>query len=375
MAKSPRSHSLAVLSYMSNNNITGVRGNHDQAVIEWRGWVNWINSLPGGQQWLQSEHQSWHKARSKGIKLKVWQEQQRNTGDKKWWRKIPKGWKLFGDHYMIAEGMKKEDYEYLLRLPLKLHVPDAHLFLAHAGLLASDPRFSPSSKRQPLAKLPVIPPTFRRVVADLEGHEERKRFDNNTEVMRHLQEAAILRDVPQNNDPWVTLNMRSVFKGRITRTKKGKRWSKLWNRDMSHCDGFDQVRHDKNALPCYPSTVIYGHAAAWGLDVKRWSFGLDSGCVYKRELTAMILNGRDPLSSEWDMAALGDFDEYDYEDDVEDQFFDDEWDLEEEDDDADEIMDDDSEDDGSNDAKKKQQTRIVPFGDNMRARVVSISCR
>lgn len=32
-------------------------------------------------------------------------------------------------------------------------------------------------------------------------------------------------------------------------------------------------------LPCYPSTVVYGHAAARGLDIKRWSKGLDSGCV------------------------------------------------------------------------------------------------
>lgn len=32
-------------------------------------------------------------------------------------------------------------------------------------------------------------------------------------------------------------------------------------------------------LPCKPSTVVYGHAAGRGLDLKRWSFGLDSGCV------------------------------------------------------------------------------------------------
>ena len=35
----------------------------------------------------------------------------------------------------------------------------------------------------------------------------------------------------------------------------------------------------KKTLPCYPSTVIYGHAASRGLDIERWSKGLDSGCV------------------------------------------------------------------------------------------------
>ena len=32
-------------------------------------------------------------------------------------------------------------------------------------------------------------------------------------------------------------------------------------------------------LPCHPATVIYGHAATRDLDLKRWSKGLDSGCV------------------------------------------------------------------------------------------------
>jgi len=43
-------------------------------------------------------------------------------------------------------------------------------------------------------------------------------------------------------------------------------------------------------LPCNPASVIYGHAAGRGLDVKRWSFGLDSGCVYGRRLTALVLS-------------------------------------------------------------------------------------
>ena len=42
-------------------------------------------------------------------------------------------------------------------------------------------------------------------------------------------------------------------------------------------------------LPCYPSTVVYGHAASRDLDVRRWSVGLDSGCLYGRRLTALVL--------------------------------------------------------------------------------------
>lgn len=52
---------------------------------------------------------------------------------------------------------------------------------------------------------------------------------------------------------------------------------------MGNCGGYATPgKHDspsRNALPCYPSTVVYGHAASRGLDIKRWTVGLDSGCV------------------------------------------------------------------------------------------------
>lgn len=51
---------------------------------------------------------------------------------------------------------------------------------------------------------------------------------------------------------------------------------------MSRCGGYKrELQTSKAALPCYPSTVVYGHAASRGLDIKRWSIGLDSGCVSK----------------------------------------------------------------------------------------------
>ncbi len=74
---------------------------------------------------------------------------------------------------------------------------------------------------------------------------------------------------------------------------------------MSRCDGFvrefgtfqtqenDQLLPDiplqQKKLPCYPSSVIYGHTAARGLDINRWTIGLDSGCASDKELSALIL--------------------------------------------------------------------------------------
>ena len=44
--------SLDVLDYMTTHNVTGVRGNHDQKVIEWRGWIDWVESHEEGAEWL-----------------------------------------------------------------------------------------------------------------------------------------------------------------------------------------------------------------------------------------------------------------------------------------------------------------------------------
>ena len=51
---------------------------------------------------------------------------------------------------------------------------------------------------------------------------------------------------------------------------------------MDRCVGYgSDLVEDTTArgLPCMPANVVYGHAAARGLDINRWSFGLDTGCV------------------------------------------------------------------------------------------------
>lgn len=94
----------------------------------------------------------------------------------------------------------------------------------------------------------------------------------------------------------------------LHRESEGKPWSKAWLQDMQHCAGYVGELGDtsttkekkKKKLPCYPATVIYGHAAGRGLDVKRWSIGIDTGCVYERRLTALVLGGRNTLSRRQD---------------------------------------------------------------------------
>ncbi|KAI0303840.1 Metallo-dependent phosphatase-like protein [Multifurca ochricompacta] len=330
-AKGPHSGSLSVLSFLGTHNITGVRGNHDQMVIEWRAWLNWIETLEAGagSRWLLDLEVKWENANLGG-------ELEDDSDDHKWWSRIPRGWKLFSDHYLIARAIGKSDYDYLLSLPLVLHLPSEHVFLVHAGLLPYDPTLPIASKRQPLAHLPKLPLDVR---------------EDSISALRNAQELSILDDIKQNNNPWVLLNIRNLRKDNTVsrKTGKGKPWAEVWDGAMSRCAGFEStVQGTGGSFPCHPSTVIYGHTASRGLDIHRWTMGLDTGCVYGRKLTALVLDSGHSrrgtlLPGAYEGHALG----------VRD--------------------DDDDEDDGGESVKSNPAT--VPFGDGGQARLVSVECR
>ena len=98
VAKGPHVGSMSTLSYMYTHNITGVRGNHDEKVIEWRGWIDWVESHEGGVEWLRN-------LEKKSLSVEEWKEYEEEVKKKKpkeKWRRIPKGWKFMKDHYKIA---------------------------------------------------------------------------------------------------------------------------------------------------------------------------------------------------------------------------------------------------------------------------------
>lgn len=273
VAKGTLKGSLAVLDQLTAANTTGVRGNHDQKVIEWRAWFDWVESYPHGAEWLAAVER---------LSKSAFENAEKLSGK----FPIPKGWKWRSDHWRIARNMSDAHYKYLLSLPLVIHLPTLHAHVVHAGLLPLDPTRSEHNSHQPLAHLPEL------------LHSSQMKQTTITAELRHAQEVAVVHNIPQNRDPWVKLNMRSIYRnGKITESAShGSPWSDLWNSVVKQCGGFDLElemddvgsgtngtgeirRKSKSKLPCYPFTVIYGHAASRGLDLKRWSKGIDSGSV------------------------------------------------------------------------------------------------
>ena len=302
-----------------------------------------------------------------------------------------------------------EQASYLTSLPIVLHVPRLHLFIAHAGILPSDPRLAPTDRRQPLAHVPtrlsnafesqgfsthistegdgrgddrVLTSRLQAYLSTQDTSDASPLSAPNVDHLRTLQESAILADIPQNRDSWVVLNMRSVTKKhKVTRNgDKGTPWSKIWNEQMERCRGFDGELSDdadedlkggkekKYELPCYPSTVVYGHAASRGLDVKKWSMGLDTGCLYGRRLTALVLNNATALEAADDEVWFEDDDDEDDDEDEDDE--DDEDDEKEH-----EGEDDDDEDEESGPRPRRKRVRFGDPGSGVNAHLFSIRCQ
>jgi predicted phosphodiesterase len=71
VTKGTHKGSMEVMGFMTLNNVTGVRGNHDQKVIEWRVWLEWIEEKPRGKQWLESLEKHWERAHGNDKSLDV----------------------------------------------------------------------------------------------------------------------------------------------------------------------------------------------------------------------------------------------------------------------------------------------------------------
>lgn len=98
-----------------------------------------------------------------------------------------------------------------------------------------------------------------------------------------VSHAGLVPGVPaERQDPFQAMNMRTI--DLITRVPSELRifepWEKVWGHAMGHVHPLEQRQ-----------VVVYGHDSKRGLNVKKYSKGLDSGCVRGGKLTALVLDG------------------------------------------------------------------------------------
>lgn len=102
--------------------------------------------------------------------------------------------------------------------------------------------------------------------------------------------AGLVPGIPlHRQDPISVMHMRTIdLDTHIpSRLHEGVPWYKLWERYQDA-----KVKKKKGERKEEgPGTVIYGHDSRRGLQLRRWTKGLDTGCVKGGRLTALIIQG------------------------------------------------------------------------------------
>ncbi|KIW45960.1 uncharacterized protein PV06_01659 [Exophiala oligosperma] len=113
----------------------------------------------------------------------------------------------------------------------------------------------------------------------------------------------LVLDVPlEQQDPLSVMNMRTMdLRTHVPSEKheqKGghaKAWYKLWNKHQQLLptrQGWSRLKSLGRKKPAEKQmTVIYGHDSKTGLKLRKYTKGLDSGCVVGGKLTALVVNG------------------------------------------------------------------------------------
>ncbi|QSZ37304.1 hypothetical protein DSL72_009398 [Monilinia vaccinii-corymbosi] len=83
----------------------------------------------------------------------------------------------------------------------------------------------------------------------------------------------------EHQDLSMVMNMRTIAHGVPSEDRKGQYWNKIWN------------KHQKKLPKKERTTVIYGHDSKRGLQLEKYSMGLDTGCVKGGKLSAVVIEG------------------------------------------------------------------------------------
>ncbi|PQE33531.1 ser thr phosphatase family protein [Rutstroemia sp. NJR-2017a WRK4] len=83
----------------------------------------------------------------------------------------------------------------------------------------------------------------------------------------------------EKQDPTMVMNMRTIVDGVPSEGREGTAWTKVWN------------KHQKSLPKKERTTVIYGHDSKKGLQLNKYSMGIDTGCLKGGKLTAVVIEG------------------------------------------------------------------------------------
>lgn len=156
----------------------------------------------------------------------------------------------------VVRSLSQEHIDWLANLPVILTIDALRIYVVHAGLV-------------PGVDLDNQDPWAVMNMRSLAYPREELRAKNNEPPRRRRR-----RDGDDVDDPSISFD-RSVWVP--LETPDGEMWFDAWNEYQMRFKKWERY------------TVLYGHDAKTGYKEGKYTFGLDSGCVKGKALTALVI--------------------------------------------------------------------------------------
>ncbi|OAA55620.1 Ser/Thr protein phosphatase family [Cordyceps fumosorosea ARSEF 2679] len=177
-----------------------------------------------------------------------------------------------------ARQLSAEQVAWLADRPLILAAEELGMYIVHAGLV---PGIRPW-RQEPWAVMymrSLIEPPWHLTKQDGDLHDELVIGEDGVDMDEADEVDNDTEDVDGDYGDEADVHASLTVKDLIpVDTHDGHEWAQLWD------------RHQPLLRKSERRTVVYGHDAKRGLQIGKYTFGLDSGCVKGGHLTALVIH-------------------------------------------------------------------------------------
>lgn len=187
----------------------------------------------------------------------------------------------------ILKHLKKHHIKYLQDLPLMLRIP--------ALPLATE---ATHKSKSPIAEEILV--VHAGLVPGIPLDKQDPYFVMNMRSIKTKHHIPLEEAASKGSKPWY--DSWNWYNDRLFRKKSVKDfevWDPIAEDPFSNWAGLLGLKDSKKWPK--PQVVVYGHHSKAGLQLNRWSKGLDTGCVRGGKLTAMVLNAY----GDWEVKSVG----------------------------------------------------------------------
>lgn len=269
--------SPGVVALAMAEGFASVRGNHEDLVLRLFALAEAVRAERGGGEGLRD----WEEALPKHDRAALATARSLSSEQRAWVAELPVilrvgtvipgspsdgsgGQELLVVHAGLVPGLPLEDQ-------------DPWAVMNMRTLLFPDEKKNDKLSTEDLA---VFDESIRKKLKDQNPSAAPTNDEFATEAQRTLDRYAVTPRKTTNKDKDSTPVSIPVD------TREGRSWATVWNEAQ-------QRRRHRDGAKSMTTMVAYGHDARRGLNVKEFTFGLDSGCVKGGRLTALIFEPDD----------------------------------------------------------------------------------